>query len=196
MSIWNRNFFAGLTLGLALPGAVLAAAGLVTLLRMHSAVEAHRSHVGSAELRAPPFPDRTAAVASDWKLRNLDGEETSLSALQGNVVFVNRWATWCRPCEAEMPGIQRLYERSSRESVSFVVVSEESPEVVREFALERGWELPLFTTDDEGPSLLRSRTIPATFILDRSGQVVFRHIGAAQWDHESSDRFLNRLLAE
>ena len=196
MSFWNRHFFTGLAVGLVLPGAILAAAGLVAALRMHSRVEERRSDVGSAQLRAPPIPERTAAVASDWKLRDLDGEETSFSAFEGKVLFVNRWATWCRPCVAEMPGIQRLYERFSGKEVGFLAVSDEPPQVVRPFAEEQGWELPLYTSDDDGPALLRSPSIPVTFILDRRGRVAFRHVGSAQWDDESSFRFLNRLLSE
>ena len=54
----------------------------------------------------------------------------------------------------------------------------------------------MYVSDDGTPSAFRSQGIPATFILDREGRIVFRHLGSALWDDESSVRFLNELLAK
>ena len=197
MSFWNRHFLAGLVVGAAFPAVILMGAGLVAFVRTHSPAEvAHGNHEGGGELPTPPFPEPASVSDPDWKLLDLNGEETSFSAFRGKVLFVNRWATWCRPCVAEMPGIERLYERFSPEQVEFLAVSDEPPEVVRRFAGEQGWELPLYTSTEEAPSMFRSRGIPATFILDRQGRIAFQHVGSARWDDESSVRFLNRLLSE
>ena len=59
---------------------------------------------------------------------------------------------------------------------------------------EKGWKLPLYVSDEERPSAFDSRGIPATFILDRTGRIVFRHVGSAAWDDESSVHFLTELL--
>ena len=93
-----------------------------------------------------------------------------------------------------MPGIQRLYEQFPQEDVAFLLVSDEPPGVVEDFVREKGWKLPLYVSDDERPSAFDSRGIPATFILDRKGRIVFRHVGSAAWDDESSVLFLTELL--
>ena len=197
MSFRNRYFLAGLVVGWAVPGLLMVVAGLVAVVRTGPPDELGYPNLGGGgELRAPPFPEHASVADLDWKLLEMDGAETSLAAFQGKVLFVNRWATWCPPCVAEMPAIQRLYERFSGEDVGFLAVSDEPPVVVRKFAGEQGWELPLYTSGDEGPSLFRSRSLPVTIILDRNGRVAFRHVGGARWDDESSVRFLTQLLSE
>lgn len=189
MSFFNRNFFAGLAVGVVLGFAVIPAAALLFMLQSGPPMDG--LDVG---LSPPPFPQEESLTGTEWKLQSLDGEETSLSAFEGKVLFVNLWATWCGPCVVEMPSIQRLYEQFPQEDVAFLLVSDEPPDVVQEFVQEKGWKLPLYVSDDERPSAFESPGIPATFILDRKGRIVFRHVGSAAWDDESSVRFLSDLV--
>lgn len=189
MSFFNRNFFAGLAVGVVLGFAVIPAVALLFMLQPGPPMDGL-----DAGLSPPPFPQQESLTGMEWKLQSLDGVETSLSAFEGKVLFVNLWATWCGPCVVEMPGIQRLYEQFPREDVAFLLVSDEPPDVVEEFVDEKGWKLPLYVSDEERPSAFDSRGIPATFILDRTGRIVFRHVGSAAWDDESSVRFLTELL--
>lgn len=189
MSFFNRNFFAGLAVGVILGFTVIPAVALLFMLQPGPPMDGL-----DAGLSPPPFPQQESLTGTEWKLRSLDGEETSLSAFEGKVLFVNLWATWCGPCVVEMPGIQRLYEQFPREDVAFLLVSDEPPDVVEEFVDEKGWKLPLYVSDEERPSAFDSRGIPATFILDRTGRIVFRHVGSAAWDDESSVHFLTELL--
>ena len=192
MSFFNRNFFAGLAAGVGLTIAMILAAGLLMMFEARHRMADLEARLGG--LPPPPFPQQESVTGVEWKLRSLDGEETSLSAFEGKVLFVNLWATWCGPCIVEMPSIQRLVEQFAHEDVAFLLVSDERSDLVEEFAQEQGWELPLYVTDQERPSAFESLGIPATFILDRKGRIVFRHVGGARWDDESSVRFLNDLL--
>ena len=195
MSFFNRYFFVGLAAGVGLTVALIAAAGLLMMLQV-------RQHMGDLDdlgdraggLSPPPLPVERSLADFEWKLQSLDGEETSLAAFEGKVLFVNLWATWCGPCVVEMPSIQRLYEQFQQEDVAFVLVSDEPPDVVEPFVQEKGWELPMYVSNDARPSVFESRGIPATFILDREGRIVFSHVGSARWDDETSVRFLNGLL--
>ena len=56
--------------------------------------------------------------AIDFKLKDLDGKEVSLSDLKGKKVFLNFWATWCPPCKAEMPEIEKLYQETDAEEIN------------------------------------------------------------------------------
>ena len=192
MSFFNRYFFVGLAAGVGLTVALILVAGLLITLQVRQQMD-DLGDLGGG-LPPPPFPQQESLTDVEWKLQSLDGEETSLSAFEGKVLFVNLWATWCGPCVVEMPGIQRLYEQFPQEDMAFLLVSDEPPDVVETFVQEKGWELPLYVSDDERPSAFESRGIPATFILDRMGRIVFRHVGSARWDDESSVRFLNELL--
>lgn len=192
MSFFNRYFFVGLAAGVGLTVALILGTGLLFMLLSRQQM----GGLGDRDfgLPPPPFPQQESLAGVEWKLQSLDGRETSLSAFEGKVLFVNLWATWCGPCVVEMPGIQRLYEQFPQEDVAFLLVSDEPPGVVEEFVDEKGWKLPLYVSDDERPSAFESRGIPATFILDRTGRIVFRHVGSARWDDESSVRFLSDLL--
>ena len=191
MSFFNRYFFVGLAAGVVLTVASIMVASLLLFLLAKKQMD-----FPGGELSPPPFPQQESVIGVEWKLQDLDGVETSFSAFEGKVLFVNLWATWCGPCVVEMPGIQRLYEQFPQEDVAFLLVSNEPPEVVGEFAEEQGWKLPLYVSDDGTPSVFESMGIPATFILDREGRIVFRHVGSARWDDESSVRFLSDLLEE
>ena len=192
MSFFNRNFFAGLAAGVGLTVASILAGGLLLMFQAWDRMDDLDDRLGG--LSPPPFPQEESLADIEWKFQSLDGEETSLSAFEGKVLFVNLWATWCGPCVVEMPSIQRLYEQFPQEDVAFLLVSDEPPDLVREFVQEKGWKLPLYVSDDERPSAFKTLGILATFILDRKGRIVFRHVGSAAWDDESSVRFLTELL--
>lgn len=63
------------------------------------------------------------ALAPDYSAMDLDGAPVALSDLEGQVVLLNIWATWCPPCREEMPSMQRLYERLGPEGLRIVAVS-------------------------------------------------------------------------
>ena len=195
MSFFNRHFFVGLAAGVGLTVALIAAAGVLMMLQVkHRMGDLDDLGDRAGGLAPPPLPVERSLADFEWKLQGLEGEETSLAAFEGKVLFVNLWATWCGPCVVEMPSIQRLYEQFQQEDVKFLLVSDEPPDVVEPFVQEKGWELPMYVSSDEKPYVFESRGIPATFILDREGRIVFRHVGSARWDDESAIRFLNGLL--
>jgi thiol-disulfide isomerase/thioredoxin len=77
-----------------------------------------------SRLEAPSFPSTTLADY-DWIVQSLDGQDFKMSDVKGKVVFLNFWATWCPPCVAEMPSIQRLHEKLKDEGIVFVCISNE-----------------------------------------------------------------------
>jgi thiol-disulfide isomerase/thioredoxin len=131
--------------------------------------------------------------APAWTLRALDGKLVTLGDFRGRVLFLNIWATWCPPCVAEIPDIQKLHDSLKDEGVAFVLASAEGRERVRTFVERRQWHVPVYTYEDDPPGLLASDSIPATFILNPKGEIVFKHIGGANWDNEDCRRFLRRL---
>ncbi len=149
-------------------------------------------------LTEPKFPSLTeesdfGKVDYNWSIHTLEGEEVQLSKFEDRVVFLNLWATWCKPCRIEMPGIQNLYDELKDEDVVFLLASNENEETVRGFMKNEPYSFPVYLFGEDLPDVFKTRGIPATFIIDRNGKIVFKHMGAAKWDDESCLRFIRSL---
>ena len=130
--------------------------------------------------------------------KNLEGEDVPLldSDAEGNVVFLNLWATWCAPCLAEMPAMASLHQKLSGNGFSMVAVSDEDPEIVREFLEDSPYP---FTILADPENTLGDRfgvlAIPSTFIVDREGRMALRQTGAHHWDAPEVIEQFGPLLA-
>jgi thiol-disulfide isomerase/thioredoxin len=118
------------------------------------------------------------AARYDLPLRTLDGKSLSLEAFRGKVIFLNVWASWCPPCRGEMPGIDQLY-RETGGQVAFVLLSvDENRQQLDHYLARKGYQLPVYLSDSTLAAPYRTQSIPATFLINRQGQIVFRHEGA------------------
>jgi thiol-disulfide isomerase/thioredoxin len=149
------------------------------------------------EASPPPMSTLRAGARVDpaWKIRTLDGREVSFGEFQGKVVFVNFWATWCGPCIAELPGIQRLRNNVGSDEIAFVLISFESPAQVKQFADKRGLKLPLYTARGMPPRVFASAMegVPVTFVINRKGEVVAEELGSVNWATPAWRDFLRSL---
>ena len=145
------------------------------------------------KLKPPPLP--TEAWDYTMDLTDLEGVTALCSQFSGKVVVLNFWATWCTPCIAEMPSLQGLRDRTADLGVRFACISSEEPDAVRKFIDKRAIELPMYFLVGEPPECFTSRAIPATYVLDRTGMIALRHIGAASWDAERVVAFVRGLAA-
>lgn len=130
----------------------------------------------------------------NWVLEDLYGERLYFEELQGQVVFVNFWATWCPPCLAEMPDLQEVYNTYGNQ-VQFLFVSQEEPEKLQKFLLNKGYDLPVYRPLSKYPEQLYSQSIPATFIIDSEGLIRVSKVGVADWNSEKVATLLDELLA-
>jgi len=151
-----------------------------------------RRRIGS-RLSPPPLPVESWDYVLD--ARDLSGAPVSFSQFSGRVLILNFWATWCRPCVAELPSLQGLHAASADLDVALACVTQEKREVVQSFVDKRAVTLPVYVVDGEPPACFRGRAIPATFILDKAGRIVMRHVGAAQWDAPNVVTFVRGLAA-
>lgn len=193
MRFFNKYFFIGLGSGAVLTIALIFLAGYLLFMRTMPSPEKLE-----AMLRPPEFPsDQQVSVYEQtdrWSIRTLEGTEVGLSQFKGKVVFLNFWATWCKPCVTEMSSIQNLYDYLKDEDVVFLLISKEKKETVQNFVEKKQFNFPVYLCADDLPNVFKSRGIPATFILDRDGVIVFKHVGSAKWDDESCRSFLRGLM--
>ena len=129
-------------------------------------------------------------LSLDSKFINSQGMEITLGSLKSEVIFLNQWATWCPPCRAEMPAIERLYKEYGSK-VKFIILTSEDPSAVKKFIEKEGYTFPIYYGSVNGPELV-SHSIPSTVIIDRSGKIAVQRKGAFNW----SSRKIKRLLRE
>ena len=124
---------------------------------------------------------RPVIPAVDFELEDQYGNIHRLEDYRGKTIFLNFWATWCPPCKAEMPDIQKLYEKSATEGEDAVIVlgvaapnmgQEGSEEEIAAFMEEKGYTYPvLMDTEGELFASYGIMSFPTTFMIDRDGNV-------------------------
>ncbi len=130
-----------------------------------------------------------------WRLQDLDGEMHYFGEAEGEVVLVNFWATWCPPCIAEMPSFQKLYDDYGNK-VKFYFVSSEEKERLQPFLEKKGYELPVYQPLSATPEKMRSNSLPTTYLISKTGELVVDKKGAANWNDDNFRKLLDELLAE
>jgi peroxiredoxin len=148
-------------------------AGWIWLSRVPSSASARPE---SIPLRGHPAPDFT--------LQTLDGGELSLSDLRGKAVVLNFWATWCPPCQAEMPELQAAYEAYAPGGLVVLGVNQaEDRATVQAFLDERNLTFPVaLDSQYEASQLYQVNSLPTTFFIDRDGvirEIVIGQMNAA-----------------
>lgn len=155
------------------------------------------------EVPKGPTDELVAGISANSKneevlFKNPDGEIIELSDQKGKVVFINFWATWCPPCIAEMPSINKLYsEFRNDDSVMFLMVDVDNERSKsQQFMDKRNFELPVYTPASSIPSSYMSGAIPTTLVLNKYGKVVFKHEGMGDFSNEEFKTFLAKLTTE
>jgi len=143
-----------------------------------------------------PVPEKPPAP--DYTLIDLDGKRHQLSALRGQVVLVNFWATWCPPCRRELPSMQRLAEALANEAfVMHAVDTGEDEETILPFVFSTGVTLRFPILLDPRSEVLRAWPVvalPTSFVIDVEGRIVYRAVGGREWDDPALVRQIRALL--
>lgn len=138
--------------------------------------------------------------ALDFKLPRLDGSDFNLSQLRGKVILLHFWATWCKPCEAEMPYLVELAKALKDYPVEIVAVSlDNRADLVSSFfaRLKPAHKLPPFTllldAKQEVSGSYGSLKVPESFIIDPQGRIVDSIIGTYDWSNSIILHYLQAL---
>lgn len=121
----------------------------------------------------------------------------SLADYRGQVVLVNVWATWCAPCRAEMPSMERVHRKLAGTDFRILAVSvdQEGGDVVMAFVNELGLTFDILH-DQAGAiqGIYQTTGVPESFLLDRDGTIMKKVIGATEWDSPVNEALIRRLL--
>ena len=141
---------------------------------------------------------REGVETIDFTLPLLDGTGQTLSALKGQVVFLNFWATWCGPCRVEMPSMEAVYQRLKAQGLTILAVNlGEKPQAVADFMRENKLTFAA-ALDQSGKTGMQygAQAIPTTYIIDKRGLIVSRVVGSINWNQEKIIAAFEALLSE
>lgn len=135
--------------------------------------------------------------APAFQLPSLQGESVvEMGELQGRVVLLNFWATWCKPCEEEMPAMEALHAELPDDGFELVAISvDESRADVEAFRERLGLTFPVLLDPGQDVARLYHTTgFPESFLVDGEGKIVERYVGPREWDHPDYIRRIRRLI--
>jgi len=137
------------------------------------------------------------ALAPDFAVKDLGGNEVKLSSLKGNVVMINFWATWCPPCREEIPSMMKLNKSMEGKPFRMLAVSidEGGKADVEKYFKSSGNSLPACLDSDGDISKSYGITgVPETFIVDKSGTIRKKIVGGMDWGSAEVVSYMNELM--
>jgi peroxiredoxin len=129
-----------------------------------------------------PLPEAAAAPA--FELSGPNGDVYRLEDWQGQPLIVNFWATWCPPCRAEMPSMQRAWTRIRDEGIGLIAINVgEDAETIKAFIEQVPVDFPLpMDTDSSVTQSWPLKGLPTTFVVAPDGRLVYQATGEREWD--------------
>jgi thiol-disulfide isomerase/thioredoxin len=126
----------------------------------------------------------TLEKTEDFTLVDIDGNEVSLSDFMGKKVFLNFWATWCPPCKAEMPEIEKIYQETKDSDLVILSVEiGESNDTVKEFLADKDYNFKvLLDLDQSVATTYGISAIPTSFFIDEEGNIISKRVGGMSYD--------------
>ncbi|HEY5720082.1 MAG TPA: TlpA disulfide reductase family protein [Gammaproteobacteria bacterium] len=147
-------------------------------------------------LAAWEFQPYAGGEAPPFTLEDLDGREHTLAQYRGKVLVVNFWATWCPPCVAEMPSLDRLQQALAGTPFQVLALNAgDEPFDVAMFLRRVPVEVPILL--DENLVVQAAwgvKLLPTTLVVDPGGRIVYRETGEREWDHPQAVAALRALL--
>jgi len=142
-------------------------------------------------------PPTVGQIAPDFTLGDLGGKPVSLSDFRGKVIIVNFWATWCPPCRAEMPSMERLYRELANEGLVMLAVNIEKDgrQTVSKYLIANPHTFPVLIDEAE---VVQKRygvnKFPESFVIRKDGVIDDKVVGAIDWAHPQTISYFRDLL--
>jgi len=132
------------------------------------------------------------------RFKDAAGKVVDLGDLKGKVIFINFWATWCPPCLAEMPSVNKLYEQfKDDEGVVFIMVDADSDFAkAKKYMDRKKYQMPVYAVASRIPQQLFAGSLPTTVVLDKHGRLSYHEVGAADYGNKKFVDFIKQLKAD
>ena len=120
---------------------------------------------------------------------DLNDNKVDLTVYKGKKIVINYWATWCRPCIKEMPGLKRAEEILENHNYIFLLVSDETTSKISTFKKDKNFDFN-FLKSVESNETLGIYSLPTSYIFDENGKKIETIVGTIAWD---SEQIINKL---
>lgn len=146
-------------------------------------------------------PAKTAGspnAAPSFLLKDPEGKVIDIKDQQGKVLFINFWATWCPPCIAEMPSINEMYARYKNNPKVMILEIDVDNNFSKSvpFMKKHNYQMPVYNIASELPKGFLTNAIPTTVIIDKTGTVVARHEGGADYTDKGFYNYMDGLISK
>lgn len=140
----------------------------------------------------------TTRPAPVTRLNDIDGKTYNLDNDKGSVVFVHFWASWCGPCRKEMPAIQRMWNILQKDGLKIALINTaEDEDTVFSFLSTYAPDIrALMDVDGQTTEKWQPRGLPATYLIDKKGNIRYQALGGRPWDEIKHLEFLRKLLQQ
>ncbi|HEV8081228.1 MAG TPA: TlpA disulfide reductase family protein [Chitinophagaceae bacterium] len=118
------------------------------------------------------------------RLTDLQGHAVSINQYKGKTIFINFWATWCKPCIQEMPSIKEAQHILQKENIIFLMASDESTEQIKDFSNTHEYKFNYVRI--ENSEEMNVQALPTTFIYNNNGKLVFSETGSRKWNDKNN----------
>ena len=141
-------------------------------------------------------PDKDLPEAAIFSFTDANGKTTTTAHLKGKVLFINFWASWCPPCRAEMPDLEKLYIKlKDDDRLVFLFINEdEDKNKAIEYLKKNYFTIPLYSLAGSVSNEIFSGSLPTTVVINKEGKIVLKHQGMARYNSEGFIRQLKDLL--
>ncbi len=146
--------------------------------------------------RAPAGLLKVGSEAPDWTLKSSTGEAVTLSKLRGKVVFLDFWATWCRPCTAAMPKVQALHKKYKDRPVTIFGVSVWERSDAAAYMKQKKYTYPLLLKGDQVANAYGVRGIPTLYVIGADGKVLYASTGFGPTTEDEVIKHIDKSLRE
>lgn len=138
------------------------------------------------------------SLTAQLRLTDHLGQTISLKDVEGKVILINFWATWCPPCKAEMPSLNTLYNQYKGKDnfVLFMIDVDHQMEHSFTYIQKQGFDLPVHQVESQLPAAFESKSIPFTVLINKKGEIVMKHEGMANYESKKFLKDLDKLLKE
>ena len=126
------------------------------------------------------------------KLKELKGQSVDLKQYDGKTVFINFWATWCKPCIQEMPTIESAQHKLKNENVIFLLASNEEPDQIENFIAKSTYNFHYVHL--ENLEELNIQALPTTFVFNPEGKLKFSETGIRKWDDPNNIELIIKII--
>lgn len=131
----------------------------------------------------------------DWKLKDAEWNFFNFEKSKGNVVFINLWASWRLPCEAELASIQKMYNKYQTKMDFYIITNENRPPV-EAFMAKHGFTFPVTYLIIGEKMPINPDEVPSSYLIDKSGNIVIYKRKIADWNTTKVYNVLDELIAE